>query len=115
MRSLHRRGERNSSRFQVNDSSINGDVNTWYAQFAYRLAGKKRNWKPYARYEYTRVDDSDPLLGDQQLNYKAAILGVRWDFNSYGALKAEYRNEDFDAAGRENNFRLQVSFVLANL
>jgi hypothetical protein len=99
----------------VNDSSVSGDVNSWYLQFAYRLKGKYRNWKPYARIERTEVDDSDPLLGDQALNYEAGILGVRWDFNPYAALKGEYRNEEFDGAGRENNFRVQVSFVLAKL
>jgi hypothetical protein len=104
-----------STHDRVNDSSINGDVNSWYAQFGYRLKGKYRNWKPYARYEYTNVDDSDPLLGDQALNYEAGILGVRWDFNPYAALKGEYRNEEFDGSGREDNFRLQISFVLAKL
>jgi len=99
----------------VNDSSVSGDVNSWYAQFAYRLKGKHRNWKPYARYEYTKVDDSDPLLGDQGLNYEAGILGVRWDFNPHAALKGEYRNEEYDDSGRENNFRVQVSFVLSKL
>ena len=99
----------------LTDSSVNGDVNTFYAQFAYRLSGKYRNWKPYARFEHIDVDDSDPLLGAEQLNYEGGILGIRWDFNPYAALKAEYRNEEFDDAGRENNFRLQVSFVLAKL
>jgi len=61
------------------------------------------------------VDDSDPLLGDQGLNYEAAILGIRWDFNPYAAIKGEYRNEEYDDSGRENNFRLQLSFVLAKL
>jgi hypothetical protein len=40
---------------------------------------------------------------------------MRWDFNSYAAIKAEYRNEEFDNGGRENNFRVQVSFVLTTL
>jgi hypothetical protein len=99
----------------ANDSSVTGDVQAWYAQFAYRLKGKNSAWKPYARYEYTKVDDTDPLLFDQGLNYEAGILGIRWDFNSYAALKAEYRNEEFDNNGREDNFRLQVSFVLTKL
>ncbi len=97
------------------NSSVSGNVDAWYAQFAYRLSGNNRHWKPYARYESTEVDDSDPLLGDQGLNYEAAILGVRWDFSTYAALKAEYRNEEFDNGGKEDNFRLQVSFVLARL
>lgn len=99
----------------VSDGAISGDVDAWYAQIAYRLKGKKRQWKPYARVEQTRVDDSDPLLGDQGLDYDAGILGVRWDFSDYAAIKAEYRNEEFDDSGRENNFRLQISFVLAKL
>ena len=103
-----------SHEFAAN-SSISGDTDAWYAQLAYRLKDKNRNWKPYLRAESTRVDDSDPLLGDQNLNYDAGIVGVRWDFNPYAALKGEYRNEEFDIGGRENNFRIQVSFVLARL
>ena len=100
---------------QINDSSVNGDVDSWYAQLAYRLSGKYHDWKPYVRFERTRVDDSDPLLGAEGLDYDGSILGVRWDFNSYAAIKAEYRNEEFDGGGRENNFRVQVSFALVRM
>jgi opacity protein-like surface antigen len=92
-----------------------GDVHAWYAQFAYQLPDELKDWKPYARFEHTRIDDSDPLLGQAGLEYDAGILGVRWDFNPYAALKAEYRNEEFADTGRENNFRLQLAFVLARL
>ena len=97
----------------VADSSVSGNVDAWYAQFAYRLKGDRSLWKPYLRFEKTDVDNSDPLLFDQGLDFDASILGIRWDFNPYAALKAEYRNEEFANAGRENNFRVQVSFVLA--
>ncbi len=100
---------------QIIDSSVSGDVDAWYAQFAYRLNGKYEQWKPYVRFEDQDIDDTDPLLGGEGLNYDARVLGVRWDFNPYAALKAEYRNEEFDNGGRENNFRLQLSFVLAKL
>jgi len=99
----------------LTDSSVSGDVDAWYAQVGYRLKNKYKNWKPYARLERTRVDDSDPLLGAEGLDYDGGVLGVRWDFNSYATLKAEYRNEEFNNTGRENNFRIQVSFVLAKL
>jgi hypothetical protein len=104
-----------SSHELLSDSSVSGDVDAWYAQFAYRLKDDLNLWKPYLRFEKTDVDSTDPLLFDQGLDYDASVLGVRWDFNPYAALKAEYRNEEFDNAGRENNFRLQVSFVLAKL
>ena len=99
----------------VTDSSVSGDVDAWYAQFAYRLSGKYDQWKPYLRFEKQEIDDTDPLLGSEGLNQEAGILGVRWDFNPYAALKAEYRNEEFNSGGRENNFRVQLSFVLAKL
>ncbi len=100
---------------QLVDSSVSGDVDAWYAQFAYRLKGKHDQWKPYVRLEHQKIDDTDPLLSGQGLNQEAGILGVRWDFNPYAALKAEYRNEEFNNGGRENNFRVQLSFVLAKL
>ena len=103
-----------SSHELVSDSSASGNVNAWFAQFAYRLLGEWRNWKPYIRYEHPDVDDSDPLLGSDGLDYEGAILGVRWDFNSYAALKTEYRSEEFGNGGRENNFQVQLAFVLAN-
>lgn len=98
----------------VADRSVSGKVDAWYAQFAYRLKDDWNKWKPYARLEKTDVDDSDPLLGALGLDYDAAILGVRWDFNPYAALKAEYRSEEYDNLGRENNFGVQIAFVLAN-
>ena len=104
-----------SNHESVIDSSDSGDVNAWYAQFAYRLKGKHDQWKPYVRFENQDIDSTDPLLGSEGLDQEASILGVRWDFNPYAALKAEYRNEEFNNGGRENNFRLQISFVLAKL
>jgi len=97
------------------DSSNSGDVDAWYAQLGYRLPGDKSMWKPYVRFEDTDVDSTDPLLFDQGLDYDARLLGVRWDFNPYAAAKFEYRNEEFANGGRENNFRIQLSFVLSKL
>lgn len=99
----------------VIDSSNSGDVDAWYAQIGYRLKGDRKLWKPYLRFEDTDVDTTDPLLFDQGLDYDARILGARWDFNPYAAFKFEYRNEEFASAGRENNFRVQLSFVLSKL
>jgi len=99
----------------IANSADSGDVRAWYAQVGYRLNGDRNLWKPYLRLEDTDVDSTDPLLFDQGLDHDARILGVRWDFNPYAALKFEYRNEEFNNAGRENNFRVQLSFVLSKL
>ena len=103
-----------SSHELKSDSSADGDIDAWYAQFAYRLKDEWSAWKPYLRYESTDVDESDPLLGAEGLDYEGAILGIRWDFNPHAALKTEYRSEEFDNLGRENNFQIQLSFVLAD-
>lgn len=92
-----------------------GSTTAWYVQAAWRLRGERNQWKPYARLEGTDVDDDDPLLAPFDLDYDAGIVGVRWDFNHYATLKAEYRNEEFANSGREHNFRVQLSFVLASL
>jgi hypothetical protein len=99
----------------MGNSNVSGGVDAWYAQFAYRLPGNKTDWKPYARAERTKVDNFDPLLGAEGLDYEGGILGIRWDFSPYAALKAEYRNEEFNNAGRENSFRVQISLVLSKL
>ena len=103
------------SKHEAVGGGASGTTDGWYAQFAWRLSGKQRDWKPYARLEKTEIDASDPLLGGRGLDYDAGIVGARWDFNPFAALKAEYRREEFGNAGRENNFRLQLSFVLTQL
>ena len=44
-------------------------------------------------------------------SYDGVTVGVRWDFSSYAAIKAEVRNEEFDNADDETSFWLQVAFV----
>ncbi|MGH8223756.1 MAG: hypothetical protein ACREQZ_12365 [Woeseiaceae bacterium] len=98
------------------DSALStGGVDAWYAQFAWRLPGERSEWKPYARLESIDVDATDPLLAAIEPDYDAGILGLRWDFNHYAALKGEYRNEEFGNNGREHNVRLQLAFVLTRL
>ena len=92
-----------------------GGGNAVYLQFAYRLDGNARALKPYARFERIDVDDADPLLGGRGLDYEAGIAGIRWDFSNFAALKAEYRNESFGNASRDDSFYLQLSVVLATL
>lgn len=104
-----------SSHELATNSSMSGDVDAWFAQVGYRLPGNFHQLKPYARLERTRVDDTDPLLGTDALDYDGSILGIRWDLSHHAALKAEYRNEEFGNNGRENNFRIQLSFVLSEM
>ena len=88
-----------------------GNVNSVYAQLAYRLQDGASSLKPYVRIEDLDVDDSDPLLGMHDQNYSGITAGVRWDYSDFGALKTEFRNEKFGRADRANGFWLQLTFV----
>ena len=94
-------------------SSASGDMDSFYAQFAYRLSGDLQAFKPYVRIEEVDVEDNDPLLSGLGLDYEGAIVGVRYDFAPSASLKFEYHREEFGNMGRESNFQVQVNFVLA--
>ena len=92
-------------------SGGDGGASSIYGQVAYRLSGKAENFKPYLRVEHLDVDDDDPLLGPLDLDYDGYIIGARWDFSPYAALKAEVRSEEFGSNDRRASFWLQLSFV----
>jgi len=84
-----------------------------YVQLAYRLPGRASAWKPYARYERVDVPATDPLLGaiTPTLDYRAVLAGLRFDFASVAALKAEYRREKPGGPRWLDTIILQVSFT----
>lgn len=90
-------------------SQAHGNVNSVYGQFAYRLAGGESNFKLYSRIEYLNVSGANPLLGTRHLDYDGILAGVRWDFSSFAALKAEFRNEKFEKLDRQNSAWLQLA------
>jgi len=98
--------------YAKHDSSLSeGNVNSAYAQLAYRLSGRAYPFKPYLRVERLDVDDEDPMLGDLNLGYKGVTAGTRWDFSSHAVLKAEVRREKSDTLSTRNSFWLQLAFV----
>lgn len=67
----------------------------WYAQLGYRLPWLQEKWKPYYRFEYIHVPTSDPVFnppGDAVPSLAGSVFGVRYDFSSFAAFKAEYRD-----------------------
>jgi hypothetical protein len=94
-------------------SSTGSDA--YYAQLAYRLTGVARAWKPYARFEHTAVSAGDVIFAPLELGYQAGIGGIRYDFTSYAALKAEYRREHFQSYDWTNSAYVQASFTVPDL
>jgi hypothetical protein len=87
----------------------------YYAQLAYRLSGAARQFKPYVRAERTTIAASDVIFAPLALGYKGGIAGVRYDFTSFAALKAEYRRERFQNFDWSNGAYVQASFTVPDL
>jgi hypothetical protein len=90
-------------------SSVGSDG--YFVQLAYRLPGPARALKPYARVERLAIGDGDPVFPADEMEYRAALAGLRFDFAPFAALKAEYRLERFAGSERSHSFHLQASFV----
>ena len=86
-----------------------------YVQLAYRLTGTNNRWKPYVRAEKTTVSPYDVIFAPLALGYEAGIGGLRYDFASFAALKAEYRREHFQTHDWSNSVYMQASFTVPDL
>lgn len=79
-----------------------------YFQFAHRIGSQ---WKPYLRAEITETERNDPLFPHTNEDYKGVTAGLRWDFNYWGALKLEVRNEKFGDRDYESAVFVQVALA----
>ena len=71
-------------------SSETSHSQAWYLQTAFRLPWNGRAWKPYYRFEYTHVPNSDTLFRAVP-TFNASTGGVRYDLTTFAALKFELR------------------------
>ena len=63
-----------------------------YVQTAYRLPWLDKKWKPYYRFEYIHVPQSDALFRNLVPTFHSSTAGVRYDISNFAAFKVEYRN-----------------------
>jgi len=63
-----------------------------YSQIAYRLPWDFKLWKPYYRFEYIHVPQSDTVFRVLVPTYTGSTAGVRYDITSFAAFKVEYRH-----------------------
>lgn len=96
---------------ELRDGGEQHDSDAWYAQLAYRLPGRGDDWKPYLRYERLDKPLDDPVFAPFDLEYEGATAGVRFDFTSLAALKAEYRRERFETRDWFDSVYLQLSLA----
>ena len=86
----------------------------WYAHAGWRLPGALDRFKPYARFERLDVDALDTTFASDVPDYRAAIGGLRYDFDPMATLKAEYRRERWRGGEFVNGLYLQVAFAIAS-
>src|SRR5262245_37786574 len=75
-------------------SSPRSNSQAYYIQAGYRWPIFPKKWKPYYRWEYIHIPQSDSLFQSQGIpNLAGSNVGVRYDLSSFAALKFEYRNQ----------------------
>ena len=82
----------------------------FYVQTAYRLPGDARLWKPYYRFEYMHVPQSDAIFRTVP-SFSASTVGMRYDISSFAAFKMEYRHYIRRNLPSINGVFLQTSFT----
>lgn len=100
----------------VSHKEIGTDVSTgspsYYVHLGYRLSGAADDFKPYARYESMEIADADVVFSGVVPDYEAVVVGLRYDFASLAALKAEYRSEKVAGGARMDAYYVQASFAI---
>lgn len=99
-------GEYIGVRHEPQGTSSSFESRSFYIQGAYRLPGWANKVKPYSRYEQMEIAGGDPIFSFPDLQVVTA--GIRVDLIDVAAIKAEYRNELAEGAGRWNAVLLQA-------
>ncbi|HEX6306559.1 MAG TPA: hypothetical protein VFZ69_00150 [Longimicrobiales bacterium] len=87
------------------------DSHGFYVQAGFRLPDGLPRLTPYGRFERMFVDAADAAFGGIP-DMDAAIVGLRWDFESLAALKAEARRERRAGGEWLNGVFVQAAFVV---
>jgi len=86
------------------------DSQAFYIQAAYRLPWFERRWKPYYRFEYIDVARNDVVFRSVP-GLTGSVVGLRYDFADFAAIKLEYRNQQRPDQADVNGIFLQNSFM----
>ncbi len=102
-------------RHRVIASSQSVNSQAFYVQVGYRLPWQDKRWKPYYRFEHTRVPASEPIFNIAVNSVQPLVsstVGLRYDISDYAAFKGEYRSFRRYADDRRiNGLFIQTSFT----
>jgi hypothetical protein len=71
---------------KVQETGQTFNTPAFYSLVSRQFAGK---WRPYFRYQYVNASPISPLFADVSLRHGPSA-GLRYDFNDYVAMKAQY-------------------------
>jgi hypothetical protein len=91
-------------------SNISSNSQAFYIQTAYRLPWGQKLWKPYYRFEYMHIPQSDAIFRAVP-SFVSSTVGMRYDISSFAAFKLEYRNYSRRNLPSINGAFLQTSFT----
>ena len=66
--------------------------------------------KPYAAYDRLDLDRADPFYDANITALKRSLVGLRWDLNSFNAIKFELRH-DIRPGVHSNGLAIQTAFT----
>jgi len=81
----------------------------WFAQIAHQFGP----FRPYLRYTSTEVPATDDAFGllDATGRHRSTAFGLRWDFETYAALKAQFDAVKVDSGRSSDDFTLQLALT----
>jgi len=68
------------------------------------------NLKPYAEYDRLDLDRADPFYDAEITALERSLLGLRWDINSFNAIKFELRH-DVRPGVKSDGLAIQIAFT----
>jgi hypothetical protein len=105
------RGEYGILNFERSDNDEDFDTRGWYVLISKSLPGRLENLRPYAMVD--RLERANGLPFIQHVPDQSAwIGGMRYDFNTAVAVKADYRSQRLGSADRDGLVRFQLAFSL---
>jgi hypothetical protein len=90
---------------------VTSNSQAFYVQTAYRIPWGKKLWKPYYRFEYIHVPQSDAIFRTLVPSFSGSTVGLRYDISSFAAFKWEYRRYDRRDLPTINGAFVQTSFT----
>ena len=96
--------------FQLDHEGSGSDPDSTSDGYYIQASRTLGDWTPYARFEGIDIDDATTFFEDRD-DLMRYLVGCRWDFSTWSALKAQVMRSEFEApAGGEDRSETALLF-----